>query len=52
MGMCFFMKMFANSGGMKRSGVRDCEPIPRCRPCQRELSFQNALKPLCFMTAC
>ena len=39
-------------GGMKRSGVRDCEPIPLYRLCQQELSLQIALKPLCFMTAC
>jgi len=37
---------------MKRSGVRGCEPITRDKPCQRELSLQIALKPLCFMTAC
>jgi hypothetical protein len=39
-------------GGMKRSGLRGCKPIPRYCPCQRELGLQIELKPLCFMTAC
>jgi hypothetical protein len=44
--------MVANGGGIKRSGVRGCETIPRYLPCPRELSLQIAMKPLCFMTAC
>ena len=48
----FFEALGTTVGGMKRSGMRGCEPIPRYKPCLREQNLQIALKPLCFMTAC
>jgi len=45
-------KFYTSVGGMKRSGMRGCEPIPRYRPYQRATMLRIPLKPLCFMTAC
>lgn len=34
---------FLTVGGMRCWGLRDCEPITRYKPCQRELNLPNHL---------
>ena len=49
--LIWISSVFFTLGGKKRCRLQGCETIPSNWPCQRELSLQIALKPLCFMTA-
>jgi hypothetical protein len=42
---CLVLKCPVTFCGMKRWGLRSCEPITRQEPCQREIHLANHLTP-------
>lgn len=40
-----FLRLCLTVGGMRRWGLRGYVPIPRYKPCQRELNLPNHLTP-------